>query len=92
MSSKSLTTQQSTQQSNHRATVRNRCHHENDSGCRSQTPVFFNRLTELDIALGVGGYPEGRVIEIYGPEASGKTTLTLHAIAERQKRWCLCIH
>ena len=39
----------------------------------------------LDLALGVGGYPKGRVVEIYGPESSGKTTLALHAIAEAQK-------
>ncbi len=40
----------------------------------------------LDLALGIGGYPKGRIVEVYGPEASGKTTLTLHAVAEVQKR------
>lgn len=44
----------------------------------------------LDMALGVGGYPKGRIIEIFGPESSGKTTLTIHAIAECQKQGGIC--
>ena len=44
----------------------------------------------LDVALGIGGYPRGRILEIYGPESSGKTTLALHAIAEAQKAGGLC--
>ncbi len=49
-------------------------------------PVIPSGSIGLDYALGVGGYPRGRIIEIYGPESSGKTTLALHAIAEAQKQ------
>ena len=49
-------------------------------------PVIPTGVLSLDIALGVGGFPKGRISEIYGPESSGKTTLALHVIAEAQKR------
>ena len=51
----------------------------------ADVPAISTGSLGLDLALGVGGFPRGRVIEIFGPEASGKTTLTLHAIAEAQK-------
>ena len=51
----------------------------------TDVPVIPTGSITLDMALGVGGYPKGRVIEIYGPESSGKTTLAIHAIAEAQK-------
>ncbi|MDR2813516.1 MAG: recombinase RecA [Prevotellaceae bacterium] len=50
-----------------------------------QIPVIPSGSIALDAALGIGGYPRGRIIEIYGPESSGKTTLAIHAIAEAQK-------
>ena len=51
----------------------------------TDVPVIPSGSITLDMALGVGGYPKGRVIEIFGPESSGKTTLAIHAIAEAQK-------
>ncbi|MCF8226056.1 MAG: recombinase RecA [Bacteroidales bacterium] len=52
----------------------------------ADVPVIGSGSIGLDVALGVGGYPRGRIIEIYGPESSGKTTLAIHAIAEAQKQ------
>ncbi|MGO3518208.1 MAG: recombinase RecA [Acetobacter cibinongensis] len=57
---------------------------------REQADVISTGSLGLDIALGIGGLPRGRVVEIYGPESSGKTTLALHAIAEAQKRGGTC--
>ncbi|MEK7377346.1 MAG: ATPase domain-containing protein, partial [Candidatus Binatota bacterium] len=56
-----------------------------EGGLIKDIPVISTGSLGLDVALGIGGVPRGRVMEIYGPEASGKTTLALHIIAEAQK-------
>ena len=57
---------------------------------RVAMPSISTGSLELDVALGIGGLPKGRVVEIYGPESSGKTTLTLQVIAEAQKAGGTC--
>ena len=56
-----------------------------DDNPKYEIPCVSTGSLELDVALGIGGLPRGRIIEIYGPESSGKTTLTLHVVAEAQK-------
>ena len=57
-----------------------------DSSSHMQVEAVPTGCLSLDIALGVGGVPKGRIVEIYGPESSGKTTVALHMVAEVQKR------
>src|SRR5699024_488792 len=57
-----------------------------DSGANMNIETVPTGSVSLDIALGLGGVPRGRVVEIYGPESSGKTTVALHMVAEVQKR------
>ncbi len=59
-------------------------------GSREAIPAISTGSLGLDVALGIGGLPKGRIVEIYGPESSGKTTLTLSTIAQAQKSGCTC--
>ena len=54
---------------------------------RAPVEVIPTGAISLDVALGIGGLPRGRIVEIYGPESSGKTTVALHAVANAQARW-----
>ena len=58
-----------------------------DSGANMNIETVPTGSLSLDIALGLGGVPKGRVVEIYGPESSGKTTLALHVVAEARVQW-----
>lgn len=62
----------------------------NGEGCSNEVQAISTGSLNLDYALGIGGFPKGRVIEIYGPESSGKTTLAIHTIAEAQKLGGMC--
>ena len=61
-----------------------------DESAKINVDVVSTGSLGLDIALGIGGLPKGRIVEIYGPESSGKTTLTLQAIAQCQKQGGTC--
>ncbi len=61
-----------------------------DEGDLEPVPTISTGSLALDLATGIGGYPRGRVVEVYGPESSGKTTLTLHAIAQAQRAGGVC--
>ncbi|OXL13597.1 DNA recombination/repair protein RecA, partial [Psychrobacter sp. DAB_AL32B] len=64
--------------------------HLGDDSAALDVDVVSTGSLGLDIALGIGGLPKGRIVEIYGPESSGKTTMTLQAIAECQKQGGVC--
>ena len=61
-----------------------------DEGALEPVPTIPTGSLALDLATGIGGYPRGRVVEVYGPESSGKTTLSLHAIAQAQRAGGVC--
>jgi recombination protein RecA len=61
-----------------------------DEGALEVVPTIASGSLALDLATGIGGYPRGRVVEVYGPESSGKTTLSLHAIAQAQRGGGVC--
>src|SRR5207245_10539068 len=61
-----------------------------DEGARVQVDAIPTGALSLDLALGIGGVPRGRIVEVFGPESSGKTTLIYHALSEAQKLGGIC--
>src|SRR5881392_4078807 len=61
-----------------------------DPGARVAVDAIPTGALSLDLALGIGGVPRGRIVEVFGPESSGKTTLVYHSRAEAQKLGCVC--
>src|SRR5213075_2521968 len=75
-----------------REAARQGCRHEDERQGEMSIETISTGALALDLALGVGGLPRGRVVEIFGPESSGKSTLAMHVVAEAQRNGGICAY